>query len=131
MTVGKNGEGGGDLDPQDLERRRSARYDIRLPAQVTFDYRGSTKVTPATTKDVSDEGAFLVTNLVLPTGTKVALSLRLELDSLLELIGKASSVSVRTDGTVVRNEHHGLAVRFGRKMSFQPQETEKDHGEPR
>jgi hypothetical protein len=90
---------------------------------------GKAEVSPATTKDVSNEGAFLVTNLTLPAGSKVWLELKLEINSLLELIGKANSVMVTTDGTVVRNEHHGMAVSFGRKVSFQPQEPGGDHGD--
>lgn len=125
-----SGDSSGSWTPSGSERRRAARYDIRLPVQLTFGYRGDAKVSPATTKDVSDEGAFLVTNLTLPTGSKVWLELKLELESLLELIGKARSVSVRTEGTIVRNEHHGMAVSFGRKVSFQPQEPGSggDHG---
>jgi hypothetical protein len=118
----------GKLGQLEDDRRRSTRYDIRLPAQLTVDYSGRARVSPATTKDVSDEGAFLVTDLTLPTGSKIVLELRLELDSLLELIGRSHSVSVKTEGTVVRNEHHGMAVSFGRKVSFRPYNPGEDYG---
>ena len=110
-------------DSAESERRRTIRYDIRLPVQLAYDDVRGLNVAPATTKDVSDEGAFLVTNLLLPKGTRVELELQLELDSLLKLIGNDRTISVKTAGTVVRNEHHGLAVTFGRKVSFLPKPT--------
>lgn len=109
------------LDPEGSDRRRTVRYDIRLPVELAFDNRDGPTVATATTKDVSDEGAFLVTDLLLPAGTRVQLELQIELDTLLRLIGRERRISVKTNGTVVRNEHHGLAVTFGRKVSFRPQ----------
>lgn len=113
--------GNGNLEgTREADRRRAMRYDIRLPVELTFSRGGNPAVITARTKDVSDEGAFLVTNTLLPPGTHVDLELQLQIDGLLRLIGSDRIVHISTDGTVVRNEHHGLAVTFGRTVSLRP-----------
>lgn len=103
------------------EKRHAARYDLRLPVELTFTRDGSTATIRAATKDVSDQGAFVITEQLLPAGTKVSLELELSVDRLLKMIGSDGAVRVVTDGTVIRNEHHGLAVSFAKSVTFRSQ----------
>lgn len=100
------------------ERRRSPRYDIRAVVTLTYTRNQHPCTLSASTKDVSIRGAFVVSDTTIPAGTPIGLELHLEIDGLPRLIGTDRRVQIVTDGTVVRNEHHGFATSFSRNISF-------------
>ena len=95
----------------DSERRRAARFDLDLPADLTVtSAEGDTRFLELLTRDVCAGGAYLRTGDPLPPDTEVEINLRVPLDRIEGMHGKHTHV--RAIGQVVRAQQGGMAVRF-------------------
>ncbi|MGE4553683.1 MAG: PilZ domain-containing protein, partial [Desulfovibrionaceae bacterium] len=95
----------------DSERRRAARFEMNLPADLTVtDARGGRELLELLTRDVCAGGVFLSTGDPLPPDTEVEIHLRVPLDRVEGMRGKHTHV--RATGQVVRAQQGGMAVRF-------------------
>jgi hypothetical protein len=90
----------------DRDRRETTRFRLKRWVQLGVEGAGGAREISLLSRDVSAEGAFLLTGLQLPVGTPVRVKLSLEptgADRVLEL---------QVAATVVRSEPGGVAVRF-------------------
>ncbi|MBN1837421.1 MAG: PilZ domain-containing protein [Spirochaetales bacterium] len=104
------------------ERRKLERFLLRLPAKVVSP---SAEEEPCRveTRDVSADGAFLVTKLPLEAGASVTVELELPVDRFKQLLEQGRDVTLRINGVVVRSETDGVAVRFQKKYEIVPVES--------
>ncbi|MEN8134138.1 MAG: PilZ domain-containing protein [Thermodesulfobacteriota bacterium] len=95
-----------------MERRMTGRHNIPLRAIVSF--------TDATTREfktlnISDDGAFLISDHAKPKGTRVFMSLFVE-NRPGKLINNRTMVNL--EGTVRRSTSNGMAVYFDHRHRF-------------
>jgi hypothetical protein len=105
------------------ENRSIERFDLNLKAFVSVsesaDKSGSLAML---TRDISSNGAYLLTENPLPVGTKVKVDMVLSLDKLKKLGGKAL---IKTSGQVLRTELEGMAIGFDRNSRIMPFSSQK------
>jgi hypothetical protein len=94
------------------ERRTLKRFNLRLQA-ILKELQDREKAVELVTRDISSDGAFLVTDSPLPLDSGVELTLFLP-------AGEVKKSKIRVDGRVVRAESEGIAVRFDSRYSFTP-----------
>jgi len=99
------------------ERREFERFDLELPARVEVEATGQ-KEEPSSlkTSNISAGGAFFHTARPLSEGTRLLLNLILVVEKLKKLTGSQCQINV--NGTVVRSEERGMAIRFQRDYSM-------------
>lgn len=104
-------------------KRNIERFDLDLKAFVSVitDTAESKSITMQT-RDISANGAYLLTKLPLPVGSRVKVDMVLSLDELKKLGGKAL---IKTMGTVLRKEAGGMAICFNRNAKILPFPKEK------
>jgi hypothetical protein len=101
------------------DRRRLARFELRLPAALSWvDENQKERTRSLFTKDVSAGGAFLYSTEPLPPGTSVRLLLALTNEKLRALTGTQGSI--RVEGEVLRAQTDGMAVRFSKTAWLSP-----------
>ncbi len=95
------------------EKRKLERYELNAPTIVTIE-RGEKagERLRLNTRDISADGAFLITPVSLIPGTGVRLEILLTVDRLHELVGDSDQITVNVVGTVIRSEMEGMAVSF-------------------
>jgi hypothetical protein len=86
------------------DRRGIGRFDLRLLSRVKKLWDGE-ETRELFTRDISSDGAFLVTDDPLPVDTNLNLTLYL-------LVGQSLKSKITVDGRVIRSEPCGMAVRF-------------------
>lgn len=91
------------------ERRAIPRFVMGLTASVTDRSTGVTQT--AVTRDISSDGAFLITAKPLPIGTAVSLSVEISTHGETASAGRVLSM-VDLAGTVIRREYAGMVVQF-------------------
>lgn len=102
-----------------MERRKTRRYDIDLFVNVELEKTNSNCPRFASrTRNISSDGAYLMTEAPLKEGTPVKLELFLAVDRLLSLIGEKQKVKVRLKGQVVRTGDAGIAIHFNKGYQF-------------
>ena len=94
------------------DRRGLHRFNLRLHA-VLQEFRDRAEAMELYTRDISSDGAFLLSDSPLPLDSTVKLTLFLP-------PGQEKKSKIRVDGKVVRAEHEGFAVRFESKYSLSP-----------
>jgi len=100
------------------ENRSVERFDLGLKAFVSvFDEADKSDALAMQTRDISTNGAYLLTESPLPVGTKVRVDMILSLDELKKLGGKAL---IKTSGQVLRAESDGMAIYFDRNSRIVP-----------
>ena len=102
-----------------MEKRAVERFDLNLEAYVT-SAGGNPKAKPQRlmTRDVSMNGAYLLTQKPLPIGTKVKVDVILSLESLSP--GQTRKALIKASGAVMRTEGDGMAIRFDENSRFLP-----------
>jgi len=99
------------------EQREFERFDLELPTRVEVGATGQKDESSSLkTSNISAGGAFFHTERPLSEGTKVKLNLILVVEKLKKLTG--SQCHIKVNGTVVRSEERGMAVRFQRDYSM-------------
>lgn len=105
-----------------MERRECERFDLRLNSRI--EVRGPEKgrhsglILSLLTENVCSGGAFFTTEQVLPKGTEVQVDLILALEALKKSDGDRAHINV--NGTVLRSDPAGLAVRFDKGYRITP-----------
>ena len=101
------------------EKRKIERYDLHIPThvEVASDQNGPEEL-DVLTRDISAEGAFLLTDRAVAEGKTVKLEMTLQFEALAEHFGKHQPVRVLLEGTVLRRQEGGIAVRFGKNYRF-------------
>jgi hypothetical protein len=94
------------------ERRTLQRFTLRLQA-ILKELRDRESSVELFTRDISSDGAFLLTDSPLPLDSDVEVTLFLP-------AGEIRKSKIRVDGRVVRAEREGIAVRFDSRYSFTP-----------
>ena len=94
------------------EQRKLERFDLRAPAEIETTAPNPTKseVVNLWTRDISSCGAFFMTPNPLPVGWKVRIDLVLPLGGIEK--SRHRQTHVRVNGTVIRSESSGMAIRF-------------------
>lgn len=102
-----------------IEKRKLERFDLRMPAKI--EPVGMEDVFEAfdlATCDVCAGGAFFQTHQPLPEGTPVKVQMLLPLKRLRVLKESTRQVFLFIQGTVLRCQKDGMAVRFGKNYEF-------------
>jgi hypothetical protein len=99
------------------ERRKIERFRLRLPAKLMLINKNQ-EVLELKTRDISSDGAFLITDTSLHEGTPISLELLLPLKQFRKLFNEKRNVSLNIKGHVIRNEALGLAVSFEKKYEI-------------
>ncbi len=107
-----------------MEKRKVERFDLNLEAFVLVAGESSKKKPSRfMTRDVSMNGAYLLTPEPLPIGTKV------KVDVILSLGGIAPSETqkalIQASGLVLRTDSEGMAIRFDDNSRFLPYSESK------
>ena len=101
---------------KESEKRAIERYDLEGEAVVRLPATDEQEARVVNSKNLSAGGGYFAADSVesLPTGVKVRLELKLTVRSLRQLAGEDGTVPVRIglDGTIVRTDAEGFAVRF-------------------
>ena len=101
------------------DRRKLERFELRVPAVVVVEPQsGREEVLDLTTKDVSSDGAFLLSSRLLPEGATVKMEFQLVMESLRNSRRENGRARVRVTGRVIRVDGAGAAIRFGRKYKI-------------
>ena len=102
-----------------MEKRKVERFDLNLEAFVRVAGQSShTKPTRLMTRDVSMNGAYLLTPEPLPIGTKASVDVILSLRGLTP--SETRKALIEASGTVLRTDSEGMAIRFDEKSRFLP-----------
>jgi hypothetical protein len=97
--------------------RKMARFDLKLTACLSVTGNGEKgKSIELMTGNICSGGAYFLTDRPMPKGTEVEMDLIFELDRFHELGNRQSHIHV--SGSVIRTDHHGMAVCFGRKYKI-------------
>lgn len=98
------------------DRRKLERFELRVPALVVVESRsGREEVLDLTTKDVSSDGAYLLSSNLLPEGAMVRMEFMLAMNSVGRSWRDGRRMRVRVTGKVIRVDGNGAAVRFGNR----------------
>jgi hypothetical protein len=101
------------------ERRRLERFDLTEPARIIVESGiGETENISLTTKDVSSGGAYLYCSQPLLKGARVKMELLISLDGLQEHVGEKGKARIKLNGTIIRVEAEGVAIRFENKYKI-------------
>ena len=103
------------------ERRRDERFELIRPARmevIDLKGEGAHEMISVLTRDISSGGAFFSTLQPLSRGTRVKIALVLDLEKLERKSGEYAYVTV--EGTVLRAESSGMAVRFDEDYTNRP-----------
>ena len=107
-----------------IEKRAVERFDLNLEAYVATA-GDLPKVHPQRlmTRDVSMNGAYLLTKKPLPIGTKVKVDVILSLESLPP--SQTQKALIKASGAVMRTDGDGMAIRFDENSKFLPFNADK------
>ena len=95
-----------------MDQRTVERYELAVPARI-IEIEGDRKeIMKTRTRNISSKGMFISLMPPLPQGKCVEIELLLPVSKLLQMIGENRNVMVRVNGTVVRTESEGMAIKF-------------------
>jgi hypothetical protein len=101
------------------EKRKIQRIELHAPARIEAMAKGGKKISlQADTKDISSHGAFFLTEEPIEENAKLDIELLLSMERLLDLLQGKKQIRILINGTVVRTEPDGIAVRFGRRYQI-------------
>ncbi|MBU2487993.1 MAG: PilZ domain-containing protein [Proteobacteria bacterium] len=98
-------------------RRSMERYNLKIPAKVR-PCSAPARAISLSTSDVSAGGAYFLCTEPLEEKTRVYVSLFLLPKGGIQ--GESSGARVRVQGTVVRTDGQGMAIRFDRRFRMTP-----------
>jgi len=102
-----------------MEKRLVERFDLNLEAYVLVAGESpGTQASRLTTRDVSMNGAYLLTQKPLPIGTKVNVDVILSLGGLPP--SETQKALIKASGAVLRTDDEGMAIRFDENSKFLP-----------
>jgi hypothetical protein len=99
------------------ERRKLERFRLQLPAKLV-SFSNYQEVLKLRTRDISSDGAFLITDISVPEGCPITLELLLPAEQFRQLFNKKRNVSLKIRGRVIRKEASGLAIQFEKKYEI-------------
>ena len=102
------------------ERRSLQRFLLRLSAVVQTVSQGVETVFELFTQDISSSGAFFPTEVPLPPGETVKITLYLSISPLERISAFPTRAKITTEGRVVRSTKRGMAVAFGGHYTMSP-----------
>ena len=106
---------------ESTERRGLERYDLEVPAKISFTSSESAqRELDLLTGNISSGGAFFYTPSPLPEGTDVNIEILLNLEKLRALKDEYRHVHIRVKGKVVRVESQGMSVSFDKDYEIRP-----------
>ena len=76
--------------------------------------------------DISSSGAFFVTGESVRVGAEIGARLPLDFKATVKSRTAGHRAVLEVDGTVIRKEERGIAVKFGKKYSLRPAQTEPE-----
>ncbi len=101
------------------DRRKLERFELRVPALVIVESEsGREEMLDLTTKDVSSDGAYLLSSRLLPQGATVKMEFQLALESVRRARSENGRAKVRVTGKVIRVDGDGAAIRFGSRYKL-------------
>ena len=93
------------------DKRTFERFDLAVPAKIGVEgIDTGIEEMSLVTRDICAGGAFLHTKNPLPEGTRIKMNLVLSIEKLKQLLD--SECEIQVEGTVVRSEDTGIAIRF-------------------
>lgn len=102
-----------------IEKRQVERFDLKLEAYVVrSDDALKAESHRLTTRDVSMNGAYLLTQQPLPLGTKVKVDVILSMEGAKQQ--KIRKALIKAFGEVVRTDGEGMAIGFDENSKFMP-----------
>ena len=102
-----------------IEKRQVERFDLKLEAYVVrSDDAPTTESQHLITRDVSMNGAYLLTDHPLPLGTKVKVDVILSMEGAKQQ--KIRKALIKAFGEVLRTDGEGMAVGFDENSKFMP-----------
>jgi hypothetical protein len=102
-----------------VEKRDVERFDLNLEAYVLVDGASpDAQAQSLMTRDVSMNGAYLLTPTPLPLGTKVNVDVILSLEGLTPR--ETRKALIKASGAVLRTDSKGMAIRFDENSKFLP-----------
>jgi hypothetical protein len=107
----------------DEDRRRLQRFPLKAFTVVRAETPGEQKVLTLCTQDISSDGAFFPTEVPLPAGEKVRITLFLAISALERFRDVPNRAKITTEGRVIRSGRLGMAVKFGGDYSISPATT--------
>jgi len=112
-------------DQKMKEKRKIERLEIQTTARMEVVAKGGKKISlQAETKDISSHGAFFITEHPIEKDASLDIELILSMEKLQKLLDGNKQIRIRIQGTVIRNDPDGIAVRFSRKYQI----TALNHG---
>jgi hypothetical protein len=107
-----------------IDKRAVERFDLNLEAYVLANGEPFTNQPQVlTTRDVSMNGAYLLTDKPFPIGTEVKIDVILPLESLMH--GVKQKALIKACGSVLRTDSEGMAIRFDENSKFLPFSEDK------
>ena len=101
------------------EQRKLERFKLIIPTTVQFSGQADEdKVYEIRTENICAGGAFFKTKQAIPEGTHVLLSFILPIEYVGRILGVSSYLKL--EGTVIRVEMEGFAVRFNDGYKLMP-----------
>jgi len=95
-----------------IEKRKVERFDLHVETILHFHGEGIVeRTTRLISRDISNDGVFLMTNSPLPIGTKVDLIFKINLQQL-NINSNNKKANINTSGRVIRTDEQGFAVEF-------------------
>jgi hypothetical protein len=102
-----------------IEKRQVERFDLKLEAFVVrSEDAPQAESHHLTTRDVSMNGAFLLTKQPLPLGTKVKVDVILSMEGAKHQ--KMRKALIKAFGEVLRTDGEGMAIGFDENSRFMP-----------
>ncbi len=100
-----------------MEKRRVERFDLNLEAFVLVAGESSKKKpSRLMTRDVSMNGAYLLTPEPLPIGTRVKVDVIVSLGGIVP--SETQKALIQASGSVLRTDSQGMAIRFDDNSRF-------------
>lgn len=101
------------------DRRKLERFDLHVPVVAFIESQnGNEEVLDLKVKDVSSDGAYLLSPCLLPEGAVVRMKFMISSNSISTSSTKNGKARVRVTGKVIRTDGNGAAVRFGNRYSI-------------
>jgi hypothetical protein len=100
------------------ERRKLERFSLQMAAKIKLLSPAEGEFFSLTSSNISAGGAFFPTSEPITEGARVQLILTIPSEILQKLTGTQSMVEIQ--GTVVRSEPTGIAIRFDKNYQISP-----------
>ena len=110
-----------DMAYHDQERRRLHRFSVRALAELQAFLDDEESMINAYTRDISSDGAFFITDTLLPIGAYVQITLYVWLRVLKEML-ENPQIQIAVRGEVVRANSEGFGVKFMHGYEMKPAE---------